>query len=343
MIVLIIILFFVCIYGVKFTRTGFDNDYISPLRTNAIKGIFAVVILFSHMRGYIIADGSLYDRGYEFILNWIGQLMVAIFFFYSGFGIIESLKVKDKYVQTFFRKRILKTLVHFDVAVFLFLVLSLIVGQYYSASEYLFSWIGWTSIGNSNWFIFDILILYSITWIVIKVKNLNHFQIAVIVMLLTVLLWGGILKCRTSSPWWVDTLLTYPAGMFFSVFRNRIEKFISNNKYYWLLFFAIAIVFFLLKLKYKVGSDIYGVCSCLFSFLIVLSSAKLKVDNVILQWLGRNSFAIYVIQRWPMILLSYFGINETKWLFIVLAIPMALLVTWLFNKVLTNIDRILFS
>lgn len=343
MIVLIIILFFVSIYGVKFTSIGYNNDYISPLRTNAIKGIFAVVILFSHMRGYIILDGSLYDRGYEIILNWIGQLMVAIFFFYSGFGIIESLKVKDNYGQTFFRRRILKTLVHFDVAVFLFWVLSLILGQYYSTDEYLFSWVGWTSIGNSNWFIFDILILYSITWVAIKLKHQNHLQIAVIVMLLTALLWGILRICRTGSPWWVDTLLTYPAGMFFSVFRNRIENFMSNNKYYWLSFFAIALVFFLLKLKYKVGSDIYGVCSCLFSALIVLSSAKLKVDNVVLQWLGRNSFAIYVIQRWPMILLSYFGINETKWLFVVLAIPAALLVAWLFNKVLATIDKFLFS
>lgn len=87
------------------------------------------------------------------------------------------------------------------------------------------------------------------------------------------------------------------------------------------------------------GSDIYGVCSCLFSLLIVLSCIKVKLDNIVLQWLGTYSFSIYIMQRWPMILLTYFGVNENKWLFVTFAIPSALLTAWFFNKILNMIDK----
>lgn len=342
MIVLFVCLFFICIYGIKFNLKGFNEDYISPGISNAIKGIFAVIILFSHMRGYITTDSSIFDKGYVFILNWLGQLMVSLFFFYSGFGIMESLKSKADYRKTFFRKRIIKTLVHFDVAVLLFLVLQICLGQVFSTEEYLFSWIGWTSIGNSNWFIFDILILYGITWLGLQVKSLNLTQLGGAIMILTLGLWCVLRIVKHDSPWWIDTLFTYPAGMFFSIYKNRIESVMRNNINYWRLFLVLLFAFVLLKLRYKMGSDIYGVCSCLFSLLIVLSCMKVKIDNIVLQWLGTYSFSIYIMQRWPMILLTYFGVNENKWLFVTLAIPSALFVAWLFNKMLRRIDKYLF-
>lgn len=90
------------------------------------------------------------------------------------------------------------------------------------------------------------------------------------------------------------------------------------------------------------GSDIFGVCSCLFSLLIAMSCIKVNIDNSVLQWLGTNSFSIYIMQRWPMILLSYFGINENKWLFLIFTIPSALIVAWAFNKILSRIDKYFF-
>lgn len=342
MIVQFVCLLIICIYGIKFNLTGFNEDYISPGISNAVKGIFTVIILFSHMRGYITTDNSIFDTGHVSILNWISQLMVAIFFFYSGFGIMESFKSKAGYIKTFFRKRIIKTLVHFDIAVLLFLLLQTCLGEFFSAEEYLLSWIGWTSIGNSNWFIFDILTLYGITWLALRVKSLNLTQFGGAILLSTLGLWCVLHIVKHDCPWWGDTLLTYPAGMFFSIYKSRIESAMRDNKNYWKFFLALFIAFALLKFKYRIGADIYGICSCMFSLLIVLSCIKVKLDNIVLQWLGTYSFSIYIMQRWPMILLTYFGVNESKWLFVALAIPSVLLVAWLFNRILNRVDKCLF-
>lgn len=136
----------------------------SPKSTNAIKGIFAVIILFSHMKGYISLADKPADSSYAIVLGHIGQLMVAPYLFYSGYGILESIKRRAYYFETYPRKRLLKTLVHFDLAVLCYLMLMTTIGTYYPTVNYVTCWIGWESIGNSNWFIFDILALYCIVY-----------------------------------------------------------------------------------------------------------------------------------------------------------------------------------
>lgn len=47
-----IILAVVCFYGIRVSPGGHD-DYMSRAQTDSIKGIFAIIILYSHMRGYL--------------------------------------------------------------------------------------------------------------------------------------------------------------------------------------------------------------------------------------------------------------------------------------------------
>lgn len=169
MIILFVILGLLALPGLRFT--SFNKDYISIESTNAVKGLFAIIILFSHMNGYIVLQDNIYDNAFVSILRHLGQLMVAPYLFFSGYGILESAKKKEKYFDSFPRKRILKTLIHFDIAVFLYLLVNIFTGTNYPLSSYLTCWIGWESIGNSNWFIFVILSLYVATMISAIITN----------------------------------------------------------------------------------------------------------------------------------------------------------------------------
>lgn len=159
MILLFAILLFICAWGVRFS--SFHEDYLDIDTTTSVKGIFAAIILFSHITGYIQLNDNWFDMSYRTILGYIGQLMVVMYFFYSGYGIFESFKSKMNYEKSFTRKRLMKTLIHFDAAVLLFLILSIVSGEKYPTRYYFTCWIGWDSIGNSNWFIFVILALYA--------------------------------------------------------------------------------------------------------------------------------------------------------------------------------------
>lgn len=161
---LVVVLAIVCFYGLRFSWAG-HADYIDRGQTDSIKGIFAIIILYSHMRwGIIPPPSGSYDRLFIFMLNFLGQLMVVMFLLYSGYGIMESLKRnKEKYIKTFFTHRLVKVWLMFAIAVSLFCILNFVLDRSYPVNNYILCWIGWESVGNSNWFVFDILLLYAIT------------------------------------------------------------------------------------------------------------------------------------------------------------------------------------
>ena len=156
---LIFLVAFLCITLYKVRFSNFHEDYMEREQTGSIKGFFAIIIVFSHFRNYVQLTNSFLDSSFQLIISLIGQLMVTLFFFYSGFGIMKAYKTKDGYTNNFFKNRILKTLLHFDLIVILYLIISLIIGSNYLWQDYTFAWIGWTSLGNSNWFIFVMLAL----------------------------------------------------------------------------------------------------------------------------------------------------------------------------------------
>ena len=84
---------------------------------------------------------------------------------------MEAISKKGvKYINDFPKKRILNVLLNFDIAVLLFIVTNILLGRYYSYDEYLLSLIGWTSVGNSNWYIFVILLCYVHVYIAFRVS-----------------------------------------------------------------------------------------------------------------------------------------------------------------------------
>ena len=89
------------------------SDYMSREVTDTVKGVFIVFVFLSHANQYIRVDNP--------IGEWLGQLVVVMFFFYSGYGVTESWRNKGlKYVLDMPRHRILSTWVNFAVAVLVF-------------------------------------------------------------------------------------------------------------------------------------------------------------------------------------------------------------------------------
>ena len=119
MIIILIVYILISFYGIR--KQDDKEAYLSKEATSNIKGIFTIMILLSHFRGYVdISSGSIYVK----FINFFGQLMVTMFLFYSGFGIMESLAKKKNYIKSFFSNRFLKTFIHFDLAVIIYIIVS---------------------------------------------------------------------------------------------------------------------------------------------------------------------------------------------------------------------------
>ena len=305
MILAYIILFALLLWGVKFHTNGTNEAYMSKDSTNVVKGLFIGLIFMSHLQDYVRNSGYAYNAlGDHLILSiqsHMGQLVVVMFLFYSGYGIMESYKDKGAgYVKTMPRKRLLGTLLNFDVAVLLFIVLNLIFGKELTPSQCLLSLTAWDSVGNSNWYIFVILLCYMFAYIGLSIDCVGKRMKAVIVFLSLSLI-SYIILAKTRGAWWYDTFFSFSAGMVFSMNKAKIEKAIDRK--YWLVLLAAVLLFILI---YIIPIGFHGLrhnaVSICFAMLIVILTRKIELRSRPLMWMGKNLFPLYIYQRFSMML-----------------------------------------
>lgn len=312
MILFYVLLSLLVISRLKIKSKDFYSDYLSFDTTNAVKGIFIALVYIKHTTPYIVNsayefNSSIWSRLFFSVDARVGQWIVAMFLFYSGYGIMESIRKKGAaYVLSIPRKRILNTLVNFDIAVALFVVLALLLHRDYSLREYLLSFTGWESVGNSNWYIFVIMLCYLLVYLCFRIqkgkRNIHTYTIRVIICFL--LLVVSVIGLSFLKPsWWYDTMLCFGVGMVYSEWRERIEIFAT--RWYWLILPILFVSLILLDMSpYYLRGLVYNTYCMVFCLLVVMLTMKIRINNPILIWAGKNLFPLYIYQRIPMIVLS---------------------------------------
>lgn len=301
-----IVLLFMFVMNAQFAESDqFFDDYCSARKTNSIKGVFVMMVFVSHFRGYVTLTDS--DSIAIQVVSFLGQQMVAPFLFYSGFGVMESIKRKGlPYVKQLPMHRALRTLLHFDVAVVLFLLMRIVLQDSTALRTFLLALVCWTSIGNSNWYIFAMVSLYIITAVSFLIFRKNHYLAAICLTVLSIAL---ILLLTPYRPdYCYNTILCYVAGAWYSLFRKYVEKIVMRNDIvYCLTLVVIFVVWQWVGIRAKWNEWAYQLKAVLFAVLLVGISMKIRLDNAFLRFLGNHTFSIYMLQRLPMSFLSRNG------------------------------------
>ena len=338
--ILLLVIVILIVFGIRKRNT--DVDYMRYNQTMVIRGIFIAIIFLSHLRQYLVFSSTL-DILICQILSMIGQLMVVVFFFYSGYGILLSYRNKENYDKSFFVNRLFKTWLHFVVAVLLYLLIDIIVGIPYSIKEILLSFVGWESIGNSNWFVFDILLLYSFVLVAFlllgrhKKENKKLTDAVYIIEIVSVLTGVMIIILMfVKQFWWFDTLLCFPFGMVFCLLKDKIDS-LMRNPLIW--FFAGCSLVGVFIVCYMVNNlFFYYICGCALCLLICWFTFRFSINSPVLLWLGKYSFYIYLYMRIPMICLTCFGIDEYVYLFSLGCLIFTIILAYIMEKLQKRID-----
>ena len=328
----------------------FQKDYISIDSTNAIKGIFVILILFSHGWGYIDL-GGVYDDPYIAMQNHLNQMVVAMFLFYSGYGIMEQIKKKDfEYIKKIPKKRFPNLLLNYDIAILLFLALNIFMGKEVTLKKFLLSLIAWDGLGNSSWYIFDTFVVYIFTFIsffAIKwIKN-KHFKL-VSIILLTALTVGYIyflIHTGVKNHIWYNTIILFPLGFWYSYFKDIVEKILMKND---IIYSCAALALFAVYLySYKKrwsGIEMYTIWGICFTLITVLFTMKISINSVVLKWFGKNIFGIYILQRIPMNYLSTLDMFQRhKYLFLIVSYAITIVMTIIFNYVTGKLSALIWK
>lgn len=291
-------------YKIKYLRNEYADDYIAPHNTTLILGIMVVIVFFRHFSEQVVVN-NFSSQIFMMTEKLIGQLMVGVFLFYSGYGIMTSYMAKgNKYIQTMPYRRILKVLFNFDVAVILFLITNIILGKTYSFGRNALAFIGYESIGNSNWYIFATLVAYIIFYIAFLISKQNYLQGILISTVLFIVY--AFLMAIYKEDFWYSTIFCFALGMVYAWKKEEVERWIKGSKHYLTsLLLTVGCTGIFNVLRY-VNVVFYIIAACCFCILVVFLSMKFRLypGNKVLSFLGKHSFSIYILQRIPMNIIS---------------------------------------
>ena len=331
---LIIFLLILILFKSKVYIKNYNEDYLDKTNTNIVKGIFIIIVFFSHIRQYATFNGKYDIIGNNFII-FLRQLMVTMFLFYFGYGVYESIKKKKKkYINNIPKKRILKTLINFDICVLMYLILDLIFNKELSVSKFLLSLIAWENIGNSNWYILAILGLYLVTYITFKIVNYEDKKGLILIILLTLIFHLFLSKYKQS--YYYDTLFCYPFGIIYSYYKDKINGILCDNKKYLVLFITTILSIVILN-NYRSNLICFHILSIVFVLGILLFTFKIKINNNILKWFGENLFWIYMLQRIPMIIFNELGYASHRYKYLIISFIFTIVLT-IFVNFITKIN-----
>ena len=278
---------------------GRNEAYLDKVTTSTVNGFFICVVFLVHFAQYC---SDYYPNS---VSHLIRQLVVVSFLFYSGYGCAIQYRSKGRdYLTTFPRKRILTTLVNFDIAVCMFIIVGLLLGKSFSLRQISLSFIGWDAVGNSSWYIFAILLCYAAFWASFKVLGRFPQHICVLTCVILVALFVIALS-RIKETYWYSTMMVFPAGVFYGLYKERIEGFLA--RYYWtcLALFGVllAVVMHLPIIGPRHWAS-FNLKSISFAFIIVMATMKIELRSPALRWCGEHLFPLYIYQRIPMIVFS---------------------------------------
>lgn len=320
--------------GVRFSGKGwlepFERD-----GTECIKGFFIGLVFISHVSGYLFdaGGGILGDRIARWIVGTFGQMIVVMFLVYSGYGVMRSILAKGKpYISAMPVHRIGRTMLRFDVAVMAFLVLSVLLGNVLPLGKVALSLVAWESLGNSNWYIFVIVLCYLIAWAwasaVPERSRLCPWSLALLVFVYVA---SMVALSFVKERWWYDTMLAFPLGCLLAVHEKKVKAF--AREWYWPLIALCAAAFVALN---RTPVDALGFVAnakaIAFGMFVVVATMKLGVRSGVLQWMGKRLFPIYVYQRLPMIALAAIGggafVREMPFCYVMSSLAITAAIAW---------------
>ena len=334
MVITYIALLVIILWGIKLRNQDSKREYLSIDQTKAVQGVFVILVVLSHFSSYIdMGNASVLDLVFVFINNKIGQLMVVMFLFYSGYGIMNKIKInKQEYINKFIKNRFLPVYLQFAISIVLFVVMHIALGTLgnYSSYEIVMSFTAWTKIGNSNWFMFATFAMYILVFASFKLFGRKDVRNGLIVFTVSTLLYIIVLSLvARKGEWWYNTILCFAAGMWFNMYIDKLEPLIKKHYFMTLILSALSFAALYLiqdKIPYSYA---YCILSILFSLIVVLLTIKVKIGNPILSFFGRHVFSIYMLQRISYIVLS--GLKDNIFLYIISSFAMTIIIAIVFD------------
>ena len=357
----LVFLVLILVLGCKVAGKGtFHDDFLSYPVVKGLQGFAALAVILHHVTQEVTQYGR-YDKGIINVFVDAGVLFTGLFFFFSGYGLIVSLKQKEDYLNGFLKKRLPAVVVPFYVCNLLFILVNIVMGRQVKPLE-LFLYISGIVMWNDQmWFIVELAVLYIIFYCSFKKRKsdssgLKKMAVCIMLMNIASLLLGhdGLPETKGLwffGEWWYNTTWLFFIGMTAAVYYEKIIDFVKKH-YKWLL--PVGIVLFVvlhIATTWMISHVGYwveypghrGYLEKLVTFLVqcpmvivfdltfVLLSMKVQFRNRVLSFLGVIALEMYLLQNIFITKLTHVIDNDIWFFAVVYACTIAL--AWVVHSV----------
>lgn len=310
--------------------------------TNCLRGIFAILVVIHHLYQY---SGLLRGTYIGVILQLFGFVSVAMFFFFSGYGLMLSDSKKD-YIKHFFSKRFLPLYCFYVFLIILYSIWTLLLEKSVSPTLILQSFLFGRTIVTNGWYLQTTFVAYLLYLLVFKyckspkMKTL-FFGVGISIYCVICILFDLGIN-------WYQTMPCMVLGMVYCLRKIYIDKLLK--KYAWLVFILFSIAF---AISYVLSaiSGINVIFDVLYSLFFVCAVVALSyilcntslIENNFTKLCGKYSLFIYVSHGLflKLIKLGYIK-NAYVYIFVVLVatIISSIILKKVYAKIVLLIERI---
>lgn len=282
------------------------EDYLSYANTKCIKGICAVGILIHHLFQYSrIEVNPILGMAFQSM----GELLVAIFFFFSGYGLITSyIRKGKKYINKMPRNRMLTFYITCIFMEIIYILFYIIIGKFdiLSIRVIIQTLLFGKTIIKLGWYLQTQLVLYLIFYAIFKFCQNNKYRS--ILLSIGWITYCLVCICMNLSITWYVSSITFLLGIFWGYNQEKIDKILNNKREFLISISSSFIIFILCFILSKILPNyisiilniIYNLSFVVLMLNIVFAINKKKAKKIIFNkltsYLGKISFEIYVSQ-----------------------------------------------
>lgn len=301
---LTIAVFLTVIPGIKKSRGLLPREL-----TQAVSGICACMIMLSHsLYSYDIVDAWNAYPGQIFMFD---QLVVAPFFFFSGYGVVLSFRKRPDYIRTLPRRKMLPLYLRLAAVETVCVVLALILKTGFDGRSLLFSYFCYGTVlfgrlGSCSWFVAVMILLWGAIWISWRLFPKKETSMLIMATILAAELHLLFRLLHMSQMWW-DTVLVFPFGLWVGHFAEKLDSFFKKYK---LLSIVLSAIFLLLTVLFDLWSrkgkpNAFLPAPILMCAAISTLSTRLTAGNRFLKHCGSRALYLYLVQEPVLRLLQH--------------------------------------
>ena len=311
---------------------------------NIIRGLGALGVMGSHI-----------TVSAPWFVNMLfpGRLWVAIFFFFTGYGLTYSFSLKgDTYFEDFIKKKVFKIYIPFVIAETVYVLSKFLLGTEYTIEQFLLKCSGIYLENTVLWYVIELLginFLFYLNnhYIINKFRNIILADIISTLLIYIVFLIFAIFL--DLGNWWYISTSGYILCVVAYYYKDRILKIIDTSWFInittisFILLYSLYIYIIIAKIntiflpRNYVLTLLCIVLAPLFIFLLAIFFQKFNIHSKILNYLGKISFDVYL---WHMLCFLIVRKYFESWIIVSLITVIAtLIISYFSNKLFFYINN----